>query len=136
MTVSDPIADMLTRLRNAGERRHEEVTVPSSRLREEVVRILAQQGYVEGYTVDEGEGHPVLRVRLKYVQRGPRIRQPAIRGLRKISRPARRVYVGADEVPNAHAGLGICILSTSQGILTGREARARHVGGELLCEVW
>jgi len=136
VTVSDPIADMLTRIRNASARQHSEVVMPSSRVREAIARILKEEGYIEDYEVEEGESYPLLRIRLKYLVQGTRFRRPAIQGLRRISRPSRRVYVGADEIPSALSGLGICILSTSQGIMTDREARKRHIGGELLCEIW
>ncbi|RLE31506.1 30S ribosomal protein S8 [Candidatus Acetothermia bacterium] len=136
MTVSDPIADMLTRIRNAIQRRHSEVEMPSSKLREAIARILEEEGYIEGYQVVEEGSYPVLHIRLKYLQEGTRVRRPAIQGLRRVSRLSRRVYLRADEVRDSHSGLGISILSTSQGIMTGREARRRHVGGELLCEIW
>ena len=136
MTVADPIADMLTRIRNAIGRLHPEVEMPSSKLREAISRILKEEGYIEDYQVEEGNSYPVLRIRLKYLEEGTRIRRPAIQGLRRVSRPSRRVYVGADEIPNTHSGLGISILSTSQGIMTGREASQRRIGGELLCEIW
>ena len=136
MTVSDPIADMLTRIRNALERRHSEVVMPSSKMREEICRILKEEGYIEDWQVEEGESYPILRLRLKYLAEGTRIQRPAIQGLRRISRSSRRVFVRASEIPDAHSGLGICILSTSQGIMTGRQARERRLGGELLCEIW
>lgn len=136
MTVSDPIADMLTRIRNAIERRHPEVEMPSSKVREAIARILKEEGYIADYSVEAGESYPRLRIRLKYLEEGTRIRRPAIKGARRVSRPSRRVYVRADEVHDSHSGLGISIISTSQGIMTGREARRRHLGGELLCEIW
>lgn len=136
VTVSDPIADMLTRIRNALERRHSEVVMPSSKMREAIARILKEEGYIEDWQVEEGESYPVLRLRLKYLAEGTRIQRPAIQGLRRISRPSRRVFVRASEIPDAHSGLGICILSTSQGIMTGRKAREMRLGGELLCEIW
>jgi small subunit ribosomal protein S8 len=142
VAVNDPIADLLTRIRNAIERGIDLVEMPSSRMREAIAHTLAEEGYIEGYEVEEGRVpsragfQPVLRIRLRYLQVGPRARQPAIRGLRRISRPSRRVYVGASEIPEVRAGLGICILSTPQGVMTGREARRCRQGGELLCEVW
>ena len=136
MTVSDPIADMLTRIRNALERRHSEVVMPSSKMRQEICRILKEEGYIEDWQVEKGESYPILRLRLKYLAEGTRIQRPAIQGLRRISRSSRRVFVRASEIPDAHSGLGICILSTSQGIMTGRQARERRLGGELLCEIW
>jgi len=127
---------MLTRIRNALERRHSEVVMPSSKMRQEICRILKEEGYIEDWQVEEGESYPILRLRLKYLAEGTRIQRPAIQGLRRISRSSRRVFVRASEIPDAHSGLGICILSTSQGIMTGRQARERRLGGELLCEIW
>lgn len=135
MPVSDPIADLLTRIRNAIERGIDLVEMPYSKMREAIAHILAEEGYIEGYEVGEG-GMPILRIRLRYLQVGPRARRPAIRGLRRVSRPSRRVYVGASEIPEVRFGLGICIISTPQGVMTGREARRCRQGGELLCEVW
>ncbi len=134
--IGDPIADMLTRLRNAVARSAEEVTMPSSKMKEEIARLLAEEGYIESYTVEAGPSYPVLKIRLKYKREGTRFRRPALRGARRISRPSRRVYVGVQEIPQTRAGLGTAILSTSQGLLTGKEARRRHIGGELLLEVW
>lgn len=136
MTVTDPIADMLTQIRNALARSADEVALPSSQLKEAIARILKEEGYIEAYEVEPGESYPVLRLRLKYLQQGTRLRRPAIRGLRRVSGPSRRVYVGAGEIPNTRDGLGTAILSTSQGVMTGREARERRIGGELLCEIW
>jgi len=127
---------MLTRIRNAIARGHPEVAMPSSKMRQEIARILQEEGYIEGWQVEERESYPLLRLRLRYLEQGTRVRRSAIQGLRRVSRPSRRVYVRASEIPNTHAGLGICILSTSQGIMTGREARERRLGGELLCEIW
>ncbi len=136
MAVNDPIADLLTRIRNAGMRKHNEVVVPSSKMKEAIARILADEGYIEGYEIEPGEPCATLRLRLKYKQYGTRVRRLAIVGLKRISRSSRRVYVGADEIPETRGGLGVSILSTSEGVLTGREARRRNLGGELLCEIW
>jgi len=136
MAVNDPIADLLTRIRNAGMRKHHEVRVPASRMKEAIARILADEGYIEGYEVEPGDHYPTLKLRLKYKQHGTRVRRLAIVGLRRISRSSRRVYVGADEIPETRGGLGVNIVSTSEGVLTGREARKRNLGGELLCEIW
>ncbi|MBC7317634.1 30S ribosomal protein S8 [Candidatus Bipolaricaulota bacterium] len=136
MTIDDPIADMLTRIRNALARRRPEVVLPSSRLKEEIARVLAEEGYIEGYEVEKGRSYPVLRIKLKYLREGTRTWRPAIRGLRRVSRPARRVYAGARELPRPHHGLGIAIVSTPQGVMTDREARRRQIGGEIICEVW
>ncbi|MCS6797022.1 MAG: 30S ribosomal protein S8 [Myxococcota bacterium] len=129
--MTDPIADMLTRLRNATLARHERVQMPHSRLREQIARILRDEGYVSDVHVETGP-RPRLTVVLKY----GRDRQPAIAGLRRRSRPGRRVYVGYESIPRVLAGMGIAILSTSRGVMTDRQARASRVGGELLCEVW
>lgn len=136
MMVNDPIADMLARIRNAIARSMDEVALPSSRMKVDIARILAEEGYIESYAVDEGEPYPVLRLKLKYKREGTRVRRPAIRGLRRVSTSARRVYVGADEIPSTRGGLGTAVLSTSQGVMTGQEARRRGIGGELLYEVW
>lgn len=132
----DPIADMLTRIRNALARSADEVVLPSSKMKVEIARILAEEGYIESYLVEEGEPCPTLRLKLKYLREGTRGRKPAIRGLKRVSTPSRRVYVGVSEIPRTRAGLGTAVLSTSQGIMTGREARRRGIGGELLYEVW
>ena len=136
MTVNDPIADMLARIRNALARSMEEVTMPSSRMKVDIARILADEGYIESYAVEEGTPCPTLRLKLKYKREGTRFRRPAIQGLRRVSTSSRRVYLGADEIPNTRGGLGTAVLSTSQGVMTGREARRRRIGGELLYEVW
>ncbi len=136
MTVSDPIADMLTRIRNAGQRGHSEVRLPSSKMKEAIARILAEEGYIDSYEVEQGGSFPEVRLVLKYQQLGTRQRRLAIGGLRRVSRPARRVYMGAEEIPNTRGGLGVCVVSTSQGLMTGREARRRNLGGEIVCEIW
>ncbi len=133
--MTDPIADMLTRIRNANERYHEEVRLPSSRLKEELARILQEEGYIEGFEVQADErGQRTLRLRLKY--KGKRGRERVIHGLERVSKAGQRVYVGVEGIPYVMAGLGITILSTSQGVMTGREARRRGVGGEVLCHIW
>lgn len=136
MTVDDPIADMLTRIRNAVARRAPEVSMPSSKLKEEIARVLKEEGYIAGYEVENTGNYPVLRIKLKYLREGPRTWRPAIRGLRRVSRPSRRVYAGVRELPRPYQGLGIAIVSTPQGVMTDREARRRHIGGEIICEVW
>lgn len=136
MTVNDPIADMLTRLRNALARRAEEVVMPSSKLKVEIARVLQAEGYIAGYKVEQGQSFPILRIQLKYLREGTRTWRPAIRGLRRVSRPSRRVYAGVRRLPRPRQGLGIAIVSTPQGVMTDREARQRHIGGEVLCEVW
>jgi small subunit ribosomal protein S8 len=134
--MTDPIADMLTRIRNATQSRHLRVDMPSSRLKVEIARILESEGYVQGFKVlDPQNGAPpqaTLRVFLKYGPRGERV----ITGIQRVSRPGRRVYFGREEVPDVLAGLGTSILTTSRGVMTGREAVKAGVGGEVLCNVW
>ena len=125
--LTDPIADMLTRIRNAHLALHKEVSVPRSKMKEAMASILKQEGYVEDVSVDERN----ITIALKYVKG-----RPAITGLKRISKPGRRVYVGAHQIPRVQNGLGICILSTSRGVLDGMTAQADKTGGELLCEVW
>jgi len=134
--MTDPIADMLARIRNATTSRHNRVDMPSSRLKVEIARILQNEGYIQGFKVLEAEpGERVqaqLRVFLKYGPRGERV----ITGIERVSRPGRRVYAGRDDVPDVLAGLGTAILTTSRGVMTGREATKVGVGGEVLCNVW
>ncbi len=144
--MTDPIADMLTRLRNAVSARHTRVDVPASRLKAEIARILQDEGYIQSYRVVvlddhdkvvDGQGggrglHQMLRISLKYGPRGENV----ISGIERISRPGRRVYFGRREVPPVLAGLGTSILTTSRGVMTGREAVKAGVGGEVLCNVW
>ena len=134
--MTDPIADMLSRIRNATIARHARVDMPSSRLKVEIARILESEGYIQGFKVLEPqEGERVqahLRMFLKYGPRGERV----ITGIQRVSRPGRRVYFGRDEVPDVLAGLGTSILTTSRGVMTGREAVKAGVGGEVLCNVW
>ena len=131
--TTDPIADMLTRIRNGLMADHDSVEIPHSRIREELSRILKEQGYVSGYSVVEGEPSSTIKVILKYEGSN---RDPIIQSLRRISKPGRRVYVGSNEIPSVLGGLGITVLSTSSGVLTGSEARKAGVGGEILCEVY
>ncbi|MDZ4826329.1 MAG: 30S ribosomal protein S8 [Actinomycetota bacterium] len=134
MTMTDPIADMLTRLRNANVAFHDDVIMPSSKLKEAVARILEREGYIAGYAVDDQPGRPGRRltITLKYTSD----RRRTISGLKRVSRPGLRVYSKAEAVPRVLGGMGIAILSTNQGLLTDREARQRKVGGEILCQVW
>lgn len=129
--VTDPIADMLTRLRNAAQARHRRVDMPVSKLKVEVARLLKEGHYIHDYKVLDGETHPVLRVQLKYYQE-----KPVIRELRRVSKPGLRRYVGVSGIPRVRNGLGMAILSTSRGVMNDREARAAKVGGELLAVVW
>lgn len=131
--TTDPIADLLTRIRNAHTAKHDRLDVPASKLKLEVCRILAEQGYIQSFEyLDEDPVKKNIRIFLRYARGG----EPAIRHMRKISKPGRRVYRKADDVPQVLSGLGIAIVSTSQGVLTDHQARERRVGGELLCEIW
>ena len=132
MSLTDPVADLLTRLRNAVRSHHVKVDVPSSKLKVEIVRILSDEGYVGGFKINEENGRPLLKVQLKY---GPND-QPVISNLRRVSMPGCRVYIGRKDIRPVLGGLGISILSTPRGVMTGRDARKLGVGGELLCEVW
>ncbi len=138
--LTDPIADMLTRIRNATMVFKDQVDVPASKFKEEILKILAREGFIQGYERVEVEGKPVLRIFLKYgpVRKTVRGRRPeqVIKSIRRVSKPGRRVYVSAREVPVVRKGLGIAILSTSKGVMTDREARRQNVGGEVVCEVW
>lgn len=130
-----PIGDMLTRIRNANSRYKADVLMPHSKMKEAVARILEAEGFIEGFDVKEQDPQPVLAIRLKY--KGERTRaQKAIGTIRLVSKPSRRIYVGKDEIPRPLGGMGICILSTSQGVIAGKDAKARGIGGEILCEVW
>lgn len=135
MTIPYPIADMLTRIRNASEKLHPDVTMPHSKMKEAIARILEAEGYIEGYEVIEKSPQSELRIRLKYKGTRKNIKR-GITGVRLVSKPSRRVYVSKDEIPQPLGGLGTCIVSTSQGIISGREAKERGIGGEILCEVW
>jgi small subunit ribosomal protein S8 len=133
--MTDPISDMLARIRNATLARHTRVEMPSSRLKVEIAKILQNEGYIQGFSVLDPEAERTqaqLRVFLKYGPRGERV----ITGIQRVSRPGRRVYFGRDDVPEVLAGLGTSILTTSRGVMTGREAVKAGVGGEVLCNVW
>ena len=135
--MTDPIADMLTRIRNAVQSRHTRVDVPASKLKLEIARILEAEGYIGGFKLIDNPTTPaspqmVVRLALKYGPRGERV----ISGLERVSRPGRRVYFGRESVPTVLGGLGTAILTTSQGVMTGREASKAGVGGEVLCNVW
>jgi small subunit ribosomal protein S8 len=134
VTMTDPIADMLTRLRNANTAFHDDVVMPSSKVKEALAKILVSEGYVEGFAVehDPERPSPRLRITLKYTSD----RKRTISGLRRVSKPGLRVYTKASDVPRVLGGMGIAILSTNQGLMTDREARQRRVGGEILCHVW
>lgn len=132
MILSDPISDMLTRIRNANMAEHDKVQVPHSRLKSEMARLLKEEGYIKDFTTENIAGKATLVLFLKYMED----QKPVIQGLRRVSRPSRRHYVGADDVPRVLGGIGTALLSTSSGILTDTEARKAHVGGEVLCYVW
>ena len=132
MNLTDPVADFLTRIRNAYRARHQKLDVPASRLKAEIARILKEEGYIANFKPVEENGQNVLRVYLKY---GPN-NESAIRDLQRVSRPGCRVYVGKDEIRRVQGGLGISIMTTPKGVMTGRQARREGVGGEILCEVW
>ncbi|MCZ6713822.1 MAG: 30S ribosomal protein S8 [Deltaproteobacteria bacterium] len=130
--LTDPIADMITRIRNGGQARLKRVGMPESRLKREVARVLQEQGYISSYSSDGDPKKPVLTVEVRYNDGS----EPMIQGIQRVSRPSRRVYVGWQEIPKVRNGLGIAILSTPRGILTDQQAREAHVGGEILAEVW
>jgi small subunit ribosomal protein S8 len=134
MTMTDPIADMLTRIRNANLVQHDEVRMPSSKLKESLAGILKSEGYITDYAVLDEQDRPgrVLLIQMKYTHD----RERTISGLRRVSKPGLRVYTKAERVPRVLGGLGVAVLSTSQGLMTDREARQRRVGGEVLCYVW
>jgi small subunit ribosomal protein S8 len=134
MSVTDPIADMLTRVRNAQAALHDEVEMPASKMRVEIARILKEQGYALDYDVQGEPPRRVLRIQLKYLD--ARKRACAITGLKRVSRPSLRTYTGATDIPRVLGGFGCAILSTPRGILTGEQARRARVGGEVLCYVW
>ena len=132
MTMTDPIADMLTRIRNANTVKHDTVDVPASNIKKEIARILLEEGLIRGYDVIEDGKQGIIRMQLKYGQNGERV----ISGLKRISKPGMRIYAAAEDVPKVLNGLGIAMISTSQGILTDKQARNNNVGGEVICYVW
>lgn len=132
MSVSDPIADMLTRIRNALMARHDNVSVPASKMKLSIARILKEEGFINDYEVVKGKPHRVIKVHLRYQDDN----QPAISGLKRVSKPGLRVYVQKKEIPRVYGGLGIAIVSTPKGVRTGQQAWRQGVGGELLCYVW
>jgi small subunit ribosomal protein S8 len=132
--MTDPIADMITRIRNAVHARHQRVDVPASRFKAEIARILEREGYIQGFKIVDAAETPqsTIRIALKYGPRGENV----ISGLQRVSRPGRRVYLGRDDVPRVMGGLGTSILTTSRGVMTGKDAVRAGVGGEVLCNVW
>ena len=132
MQITDPIADMLTRIRNAGSARHETVDIPNSKMKKAIAEILLEEGYIKSFQLIDDGTQGIIRVTLKYLPG----KEKAIQGLRRVSKPGLRVYAGAEELPQVLRGLGIAIISTSKGIMTDKKARAQHVGGEVLAYVW
>jgi len=132
MVMTDSLADMLTRIRNASKARHDLVEMPSSKLKVAVAKILKDEGYIKSFRVIEDSTQGVLKIYLRYKDDG----SPILTGIRRISTPGRRTFVGATEIPKVMGGLGLSILTTSQGVMTGLDAKQKNVGGELLCEVW
>lgn len=131
MTMTDPVSDLLTRIRNASGARHESVEIPSSKLKMEISRILKEEGYISGYSLVQDNKQGVIRIQLRYAAG----KNPAITTLNRVSRPGCRVYANKGEIPSVLGGLGICIMSTSQGVLTGKQAQVKGLGGEVLCAV-
>lgn len=132
MVMTDPIADMLTRIRNANHAKHEFVDIPASKIKKEIANILLEEGYIKGFDVIDDGKQGIIRVELRYQKNKERV----ITGIKRISKPGLRVYVGKEETPRVLGGLGIAILSTSNGIVTDKKARIQGVGGEVICYVW
>ncbi len=132
MTISDPVADMLTRIRNAVMMRHDSVLIPASKMKISIARILKDEGFISDYEVLRGKPHRIIKIHLKYDGNN----QPVLSSLERVSKPGLRVYVGREEIPRVSGGLGIAIISTSKGVMTGQQAWRQRIGGELLCYVW
>lgn len=132
MQITDPVADMLTRIRNANTAKHEKVDVPASNLKKSIAQILLDEGYIKSFEIVDDGTQGIIRIQLKYLAG----KEKVISGLRRVSKPGLRVYAGADELPRVLKGLGIAIISTSKGVMTDKKARANHVGGEVLAFVW
>ena len=132
MQITDPVADMLTRIRNASSAKHDTVDGPASNLKKAIAQILLDEGYIKSFTVEDNGTQGVIHITLKYVGK----KESAISGLRRVSKPGLRAYAGADELPKVLKGLGIAIISTSKGVMTDKQARANHVGGEVLAFIW
>ncbi len=135
MSMSDPIADMLTRIRNAIQRQHKNVNIPHSKIKVELARVLKEEGYLLDYEVLPDQPRQVIKIKLKYLG-DRRTRESAITGITRVSKPGKRVYVGKQEIPWVLNGMGVAIITTSQGVMTGQKARRKGVGGEVLCQVW
>ena len=132
MQITDPVADMLTRIRNANSAKHETVDVPASNLKKSIAQILLDEGYIKAFTVEDNGNQGIIHITLKYLAK----KQPVVTGLRRVSKPGLRVYAGAEELPKVLRGLGIAIVSTSKGVMTDKKARELHIGGEVLAFVW
>jgi len=132
MSMTDPVADLLTRVRNAAKEKHEKLEVPASRLKANVVRVLKEEGYIKNFRLMREEGRPIIKVYLKYTESG----ESVIQGINRVSRPGLRRYSGYEDMPRPLGGAGIAIVSTSKGVTTGHKARTQKLGGEILCEVW
>ena len=132
MQITDPVADMLTRIRNANSAKHDSVDVPASNLKKSIAQILLDEGYIKSFTVEDNGTQGIIHITLKYLGN----KEKVITGLRRVSKPGLRVYAGADELPRVLKGLGIAIVSTSQGVMTDKAARKLHIGGEVLAFVW
>ena len=132
MQITDPVADMLTRIRNANSAKHDTVDVPASNLKKAIAQILLDEGYIKSFSVEDNGNQGVIHIALKYLGN----KEKVITGLRRVSKPGLRVYAGADELPQVLRGLGVAIISTSKGVMTDKEARKLHIGGEVLAFVW
>ena len=132
MQITDPVADMLTRIRNASSAKHDTVDVPASNLKKAIAQILLEEGYIKSYTVEDNGNQGVIHITLKYLAK----KAPVLTGLKRVSKPGLRIYAGADELPKVLKGLGIAIVSTSKGVMTDKKARELHIGGEVLAFVW
>ena len=135
MTMSDPIADMFTRMRNSSMREHETVSMPHSHIKERLAEVLKEEGYISDFQVIPNSPQPVLQLKLKY-KGDRRNRRSVITGLERVSKPGRRVYVSKDEIPWVLSGMGVAVMTTSKGLMTGQKARQLGVGGEVICEIW
>ena len=132
MQITDPVADMLTRIRNASSAKHATVDVPASNLKKSIAQILLDEGYIKSFSLQDNGNQGVIHITLKYLAK----KQPVISGLRRVSKPGLRIYAGAEELPKVLKGLGIAIVSTSKGVMTDKKARENHIGGEVLAFVW
>ena len=132
MQITDPVADMLTRIRNASSAKHETVDVPASNLKKAIAQILLEEGYIKSYSLVDNGNQGVIHITLKYLAK----KAPVLSGLKRVSKPGLRIYAGADELPKVLKGLGIAIVSTSKGVMTDKKARELHIGGEVLAFVW